>query len=248
MIPRRLLGCLSCLSLFGLSACAPTLNTQQIADTIQQSIIKQGGISLKGVICPDRIKPATGQSFECFGELDTGKAVAIAVKQVDSQGTVTWDVPSVRGLLNLTKLETELQNAIKAETGVQPKVQCGSPFRSAKPGESFECKVLAQVAKKAGQKAATPVAQPSAKAGAKKKEPPDTILVSINSEGNVDWQQVFKAPVPIAKANDAESEKAANTEAEADPAKATKPASPAPPAQASADDFLNQPGATDSFD
>ncbi len=248
MSPMPRLQLLCWFSLVGLTACAPTLNTKQIEEIIQQSIIKQGGISLKGVTCPDRVKPAIGQAFECFGDLETGKAVAIAVKQVDNQGTVTWDVPSVKGLLNLEKLETQLQDAIQAETGLHPRVKCGSPYRAIKPGESFACLVFKQAVKKEAKASA----KAEKRAGAKPKEQPDGILVTIDPDGNVNWQEIFRDRTLVAKATDA-----ADPNAPSDPTAAAAAAAAAEPstsggvsapAAASTDDFLNQPGSADGFD
>lgn len=251
-VPQSLRASVLLIGSMLLVACGPTLDTRKVEETIQDAIIKQGGISLKNVYCPARVKPATGQSFECFGELDSGKAVAIPVKQLDDKGTLQWDVPSVRGLLNLARLEVEFQEAIKSETGLQPKIDCGSTYRAARPGESFECKVTKQAVKKAEAKNQKPqLTDKTDKKDAKakqKKEQPDSILVSIDPEGNVNWQQVFQdrtlAAKPATATKPASAPEKPAPESEPEPEKKAPP----PPAQNSAEDFLNQAGATDDFD
>ena len=165
----------------GLVACERGLDTRDIADRIQNQIINEGGISLKSVVCPKQIKPAAGGKFQCVGELDAGTKFAINVTQQDTEGDVIWDFAHTKGLLNLEKLEVDFKEALKRETGEEIKVDCrndpGRSYRSVKPGDSFEC-LLAAAKDKPG----------------KKKQPdnrPNRLLVTIDSERNVSWQQLL---------------------------------------------------------
>ncbi len=241
-LPVCLLSCT-----LALASCGKTLDTAKIEDTIRDSVINQGGTSLKSVICPTEIKPMPGQSFECVGVLESGAGVAIAVTQQDDQGKVQWDVPSVKGLLNMPKLQAVFQEGLQKEGG-QVRVDCASnPYRPAKPGEIFDCKVLKQDNKLAGAKPTLSTAKPSQ---------PDTIQVKVDLSGDVSWQPLI--PVQVAQSPTlANSPKTALSQtASAQPEKAgLPPASPipearsaAPPATKSAEDFLNQPGAADDFE
>ncbi|MCY7273180.1 MAG: DUF4333 domain-containing protein, partial [Phormidesmis sp. CAN_BIN44] len=170
-----------------LTSCEKPLDTAKIQDSIRDSVIKQGGTSLKSVICPTDIKPMAGQTFECTGVLDSGSGVAIAVTQQDAQGTVQWEVPSVKGLLNMSSLQTTFQAGLQKKGG-QVSVDCGSnSYKPAKPGEVFDCKVLRRAS------------QPDAKASqSTSSSQPDSIQVKVDLSGNVSWQpiiQVAQSPV-----------------------------------------------------
>lgn len=219
----------------GLAACAKELDTRDIATRIQDQIVREGGISLKAVVCPTGIKPAPGEEFKCVGELDTGTKFAINIIQGDVEGDVLWDFAHVKGLLNLEKLETDFKAALKSETGDEVKVDCrndpGRSYRSVRPGDSFEC-LLVIAESKPGKKKKTAVR-------------PDRLLVTIDSERNVSWQQIL--PDQAVKPSDVSNQESpdsatspridtANSPAEEVIPKEELPASP--PAQ-TAEDALN---------
>lgn len=193
-----------------LTACSRGLDTAKIAEAIQDEVIKQGGVSLKQVVCPDRVKLESGQTFECVGILASEGNFAIPVTQQDAQGSVRWSVPSVKGLINLVDLQTSIQQALEKEVG-QATIDCGrSTYRAVKPGDRFECKVL----KRGGQATATatpltpkPGNQPGTPASGKpstkgispqKSDQPETIMVMVDPGGNVNWQRVFPGADPKA--------------------------------------------------
>jgi hypothetical protein len=151
----------------------------------------------------------------------------------------------------------QIQTAIKA--GLQPEVgevslDCGGDqaYRAAKPGESFECQL------KKNQPSATP------KDAGKTPTQPEKVVVTIMPSGDISWQRTLplnaklgdiKLGDPKLGSKDAQSpietpKKSGGAEASTLPAN-TLPASPtgqpAPAAAKSADDFLNQSGATDDF-
>ncbi len=229
-----------------LTSCGKTLDTAKIEDSIRDSVIKQGGTSLKSVICPTDVKPMAGQTFECTGVLDSGTGVAIAVIQQDAQGNVQWEVPSVKGLLNMSKLQTTFQEGLQKKEG-QVSVDCGSnSFRPAKPGEVFDCKVLKRT-NKPDAKAIQP-GLPSQ---------PDIIQVKVDLSGDVSWQpiiQVAQSPVGASSPKTASDKIGSNpaVSVQPQPETASSPPpdaqSPAPRAGKSAEEFLNQPGAADNFE
>lgn len=225
-----------------LTACSKTLDNDRIAQSIQQDVIKQGGVSLKTVTCPKHVKLEAGQAFDCIGETDIGYTFTIPVKQQDDQGNVLWDVPNAKGLLNLAKFETIVQQSVQSEIGSRPVIRCGGTYKAVKPGQTFECAV--------DVKQPTPKPQPTdqTKATALKTVPlkptkPDAIVVTIDPESNVNWQRVIPGAVNPASA------KAPTTRATASTAvtQATGTPKAAPPAKGNAEDFLNQPGAADNF-
>jgi hypothetical protein len=239
-----------------LAACAKTIATEAIEQSIQSDVEKQGGISVAEIVCPPRIEPQSGQTFECTGELESGSRFYVVVKQLDDKGTVNWDVPHSRGLLNVSKLETYFQETVGKEAGAKPKITCGSVYRPNKPGDSFECRVANPTPKptaSAKPTATKPVATTQKDQGktskdgkSKPKAPIESILVKVDSDGNVNWQPVEQVPIATTTAKAPTEKTATTTTTAAAPSPAAKK-SPAPPAKSSAEDFLNQPGAFDDF-
>ena len=253
-----------------LTACGPS-ESDRMAQTIQQDVIRQGGNSLKSVVCPQQAKPKAGDTVECTGELDTGYVFTIPVKWKDDKGGFTWDIPNAKGLLNLTKFEGMIQEGVKGEVG-SAVVRCGTTlYRAVRAGEKFDC----QLAVKPGAK---PAAKPEGKSEAKPDQPdgeaapvsppkpslPDKIAVSIDADRNVSWQRLIggepqkpapgatpAAATPAAAATTSASTPAAAipaSESKAAPAPSDSSAKPAPAAQSSAEDFVNQAGASGSFE
>jgi hypothetical protein len=153
-----------------LPGCSRTLNMRQVEAAIQQDIEGRGGIPVKSVECPRKMPIAVGEVFQCQGELAPAGEFTVTVEQQDEYGNVAWDIPSSKGLLNVTKLETLFQEQLGAETESPPVVNCGSVYRVNVPGDSFECKVL--------------------NATTKTQARIEAILVKVDPQGNVSWQQV----------------------------------------------------------
>ena len=246
------------------TGCSQGGEGDRMAQTIQQDVIRQGGISLKTVACPQHLKLQPGETVECTGELDTGYVFTIPVKWKDDKGSFTWEVPNAKGLLNLTKFETLVQEGVKGEIGAAV-VRCGTTlYRAVRAGEKFDC----QVAVKPGAKPApSPETKPAGEEGAIAQDAPppaskpDKIAVSIDADRNVSWQRLIGGeppkPAPGAAANPA-------TQAASDSKPGTAPGSEpklapeaapaggseksAAPAKDSAEEFLNQPGASGKFE
>lgn len=258
-------GGLLLVSLGWMTACSQGDESDRMAQTIQQDVIRQGGISLKTVVCPQHLKPQPGEAVECTGELDTGYVFTIPVKWKDDKGNFTWEIPNAKGLLNLTKFEGMIQEGVKGEIGAAV-VRCGTTlYRAVRPGEKFDC----QVAVKPGAKpAASPEKQPTGEGTIAQDAPPptskpDKIAVSIDADRNVSWQRLIggeppksspgatpaSSPRPQA-ASEPKSAAAAGSESKSGTAAATPDGAekPAAPAKSTAEDFLNQPGASNNFE
>ncbi len=245
---------LAVLGLLSLTACSKTLDNEKIAQTIQQDIIRQGGISLKAVTCPSKIEPKANEAFECIGEMDTGYTFTIPVKQKDDQGSVSWDVPNTKGMLNLAKFETSIQESVQGEVGSRPIIRCGGDgYKPVKPGQIFECKVDVKD-KPAPQNAKpTQAAKPDANgkaSPAKAKQPPKPgkIVVAIDADGNVNWQRVVPGGISQLLPKPVQAQATAQPGGGTASAATNRPAAPPPPAQKNAEDFLNQTGASDQFE
>ncbi|XHX80330.1 MAG: DUF4333 domain-containing protein [Stenomitos frigidus ULC029] len=179
----------------GLVGCTKPLDHLQIENNIRDSVIQQGGVSLKTVSCPNDVQPTADQSFNCLGTLDTGGTFAINVQQKDSQGTVQWDIPSVRGLVNIAKLETLLQETLTSEIRTALRVECGDSYRAVRPGETFDCNVQSAAKPLATKSTKDTIAKAPAaskpKAGATKSATPERIVVTMDAEGTINWQEVL---------------------------------------------------------
>ncbi|NDJ16510.1 DUF4333 domain-containing protein [Myxacorys almedinensis] len=255
------------------AGCGRTLDAANLEATIEEGIAKQGGSSLKSVICPTNVTPAEGHRFECIGVLESGSGFAIPVTQQDDRGSVLWDLPSVRGLLNLAKLQAEIERGLQKEVS-QASVNCGSnPYRAVKPGETFECQIIKRDATSASsskvknrdsqkgdlrnadlklESAEKTTSSPSSSTVAK---PSEKIQITVQSSGDVDWQRIITLPSSTQVATGLASPTPPDATAtkpgavalpEAD--QSAPPPAIAPTSQPSGEDFLNQPGAADDFD
>jgi Domain of unknown function (DUF4333) len=254
-----------------LTACGETLNAVKIEESIQESITQQGGTSLKSVICPQNIRPAEGQVFECVGVLDSGSGFAIPVTQQDSQGGVRWDVPSVKGLLNMDKIQAAVQDGLKKEVG-QVSIDCGTGiYKAAKPGEVFECKLAkrdgnsADPTSSGDQEEVKPDAKSDVKLEAKpgasspiaQANPSGKIQVTIEPSGDISWQRIVEVQVAQASLASSPSPTASPTPNPAQtpdkatpkgsPAESATPTTPTETAGKSAEESLSESG-TDNIE
>lgn len=224
--------------LVSLGSCARTVDTRRIEAAIQQDIETQGNVPVKWVQCPNRVAIAIGESFVCEGELSAGGTFTVQVEQQDELGNVTWMVQNSPALLNLAELEAYFQGALAAETVESPSVDCGSGlYRANAPNATFECQVM--------------------NATARDRSEVEAIVVTTDADGNLTWQQMRRQQIattpatPTASAPGATPATTPTSTAEpasapaADPSPTSDP-NDGPPA-ASAEDFLNRPGALDGF-
>jgi Domain of unknown function (DUF4333) len=238
-MPLMLVGVFS---LIALSSCTPTLDSDNVAAQIQAEL-EQEDLSLKAVVCPERVAIAPQTSFTCTGELDPQGTFPIEVTQTDEQGGVEWEVPNSKGLLNLATIETTIQEAIATEaSGQKPLLDCGGAYRVNQPGDTFECKV-ANVAPLKAEQTETLLLN---------------IVVKLDPQGNITWQQVRRQQTLVTASATASGTSAAGvkpatganpTAASIDSPKPTAQpaATSAPAAGQTAEDFLNNPGAIDDF-
>lgn len=177
MVATVRLGAL--LGLAFLGSCSQNLNMSRIETDIQNDIERQGRrLSLKSVICPDRVEKQAEAYFRCVGELTDGGQFTVNVIQQDDQGTVSWDVPSSKVLINLASLEEKIQDETKAAVGKRLAIDCRDTYRVSRRGDSFECDVVGAGAVAAGRV--------------------DSILVKVTGDGDLEWQEVIISNAPVA--------------------------------------------------
>ncbi|MEO0868431.1 MAG: hypothetical protein AAFY17_08270 [Cyanobacteria bacterium J06642_11] len=144
----------------------------RIEADIQDDIERQGRrLTLKDVICPNRVLKQAEAYFRCVGELPDGGQFTINVIQQDDQGNVVWDVPSSKVLINLASLEEDIQEDIKGAVGKRLSVDCGDTYRINQRGDTFECDVIG-----AGEVSSGRVI---------------SILVKVAPDSNLEWQEVI---------------------------------------------------------
>lgn len=155
-----------------LAACGNRLDTAAIEGAIKADIERQGRrLSLKAVLCPRDVRRQAEAYFRCVGEVDPEGTFTINVTQQDSQGTVTWEVPNSKALLNLPKVEDSIQQGISQVYGKRAQIDCGSTtYRLNQPGDRFECQVVGGITTDTSTIAA--------------------VVISIDSEGNLSWQEM----------------------------------------------------------
>lgn len=165
-----------------LAACSNRLNVTSIEAEIKADIERQGRrLALKAVTCPDDIARQLNSTFRCVGELKPEGTFTINVVQTDSQGTVEWDIPNSKVMLNLVKVENQIQAGLTEAVGKQSVIDCGSEaYRANQAGDRFECQVVGGVT-----------------IGTEQIE---TVLVRVEPDGNLAWQELRQTMQPLAQA------------------------------------------------
>ena len=172
---RLALGGLGCLAL-ALSGCSNRLDTGAVETTLKADIERQGRrLSLNAVRCPSDVTRQAGAYFRCVGELNPEGTFTINVTQQDTQGTITWEVPNSKALLNLPKVEDSIQQGLAKAFGKRALIDCGTAtYRVNLPGDRFQCQVVGGI-----EAEATSI---------------QSVLVSIDPDGNLSWQELRASP------------------------------------------------------
>lgn len=92
---------------------------------------------MQSVNCPATIEEKPGKTYDCEVQSEAGPFVVI-VQPTGEVGKFRW---GTRGLLLLSKLDAFIQQSVTNQGGGKVTVDCGSKARTAKPGETFDCKV-----------------------------------------------------------------------------------------------------------
>ncbi|MGD1855891.1 MAG: DUF4333 domain-containing protein [Leptolyngbyaceae cyanobacterium] len=155
-----------------LGSCTQHLNMSRIENRIQDDIERQGRrLTLKTVICPNRVAKQADAYFRCVGELPDGAQFTINVIQQDNEGNVVWDVPSSKVLINLASLEETIQAETKAAVGRSLAIDCIDTYRASKRGDTFECNVVGTGTVPTGRV--------------------ESVLVKVSGSGDLEWQEIL---------------------------------------------------------
>jgi hypothetical protein len=172
---RLALGGLGCLAL-AVSGCSNRLDTGAVEATLKADIERQGRrLSLNAVRCPSDVTRQAGAYFRCVGELNPEGTFTINVTQQDTQGTITWEVPNSKALLNLPKVEDSIQQGLAKAFGKRALIDCGTAtYRVNLPGDRFQCQIVGGI-----EAEATTL---------------ESVLVKIDPDSNLSWQELRATP------------------------------------------------------
>ncbi len=211
--------------LFGLMTlvgCGRSLDPKVTEKTLKEELVKQGVGTLKQVSCPSDLK--AGQKFDCLGIFESGIGFKIPVEQKGENDKLLWEIPSIKGMLNMNQVMNAIQSELKLGEGA---IDCGTnaTYRMATLGSTFECSLALSSSIADGKAGAKD--EPDTKMATSKdsklptpKEPnkpakePDKIEIAIASSGDVTWQRlvagVAAAGSPVnPKQSETQSEKPA---------------------------------------
>jgi hypothetical protein len=192
-----------------LSACGNRLDTAKVEADIKADIERQGRrLSLAAVNCPTDVSRQTNGYFRCVGQLKPEGEFTINVVQTDSQGTVEWEVPNSTVMLNLAKVENEIQEGLTKAISKRALVDCGSEaYRANQAGDRFECQIVGGV-----------------NAGS---DQINAVLVKVDPDGNLSWQEIRQSSQAVAAASAAPAGAAAAPKTSAAPPAAAPKSAPA---------------------
>ena len=212
---RRWVGLL--LVLMGLAGCGGSVDPKATEKALKEELAKQGVGSLKEVSCPSGMK--AGQKFDCTGIFESGIGFRIPVEQKIEGNSLVWEIPSIKGMLNMNQVMKTMQSELKLGDGA---IDCGtaSTYRMVTLGSTFECTFVATTkpgsdeketkeakaieAKSTDQASELPAVKNADQAAknpdsngldpkkSAKKEP-DKIEIAIASSGDVTWQRLVAA-------------------------------------------------------
>ena len=148
----------------GLAGCTQNLNMDAVKKSVADGVNSQLSLPIASVDCPATRPVKAGDAFECVATPSGGGRLTVGVTQQDGAGNVTWKVLKTEGLLDLQKVEASVRTGLKEQAKVDATVSCGSRWKAAKAGDTFDCQA------KAGEQAVG-------------------IVVSVtDNEGNISWK------------------------------------------------------------
>jgi len=112
-------------------------NVTKIETQITDLVTKAGNLTVQSVNCPTAIDEKSGKTYDCQVQSDIGGFVVV-VQPTGEAGKFRW---GTRGLLLLSKLDAFIQQSVANQGGGKVTVDCGAKSRTAKAGETFDCKV-----------------------------------------------------------------------------------------------------------
>jgi len=163
--------------LLTLTGCFNRLNTTPVEQEIEAEIESQSHrLSIAEMRCPRDVYRQAGAYFRCVAYLRPEGEFTVNVVQQDAQGNIEWDVPNSAVILNMAKVEDQLQQGFAQAFAKRATVNCGPLYRLNQPGEEFECEVVGGVTVEQDQVTA--------------------LVVKVDPEGNLNWYELRRAIAP----------------------------------------------------
>jgi Domain of unknown function (DUF4333) len=261
-----------------LSSCGKTIDTAKIEKLIQEGLVQAGGGAIKSVVCPKDVPQQASKGFVCTGVLDSGNGFDIDVQQKDTEGNVDWKVASIKGLLHMPQVQDAILAGLEKEIGkVELDCPAKTAYYVFKPGDTLECAIKGAIAQakpeadkgkkeeKKDDKKSDDKAAPNAVKPDEKSKEPDKVLITMSPTGELNWQRLTpagpsdgkvvsgKKDLPGAKpdaktAGKPDGVKADGAKADANSEGKAVGETPAPPAGAAGNSFLDDPKALDGLD
>lgn len=187
--------------LLTLTGCFNRLDTTAVEREIEAEIESQSHrLSLAEVRCPRDVYRQSGAYFRCVAYLRPEGEFTINVVQQDAQGSIAWDIPNSAVILNMAKVEDQLQQDFAQAFAKRATINCGDLYRLNQPGEEFECAVVGGVTVEQDQVTA--------------------LVVKVDPEGNLNWYERREAIAPTVPVSNPAGENASAGTPSAPPATA----------------------------
>lgn len=160
------------LGALALGGCGNRLDTAAIEASLKADIERQGRrLALRQVRCPRDVPRQAGAYFRCVGELEPDGTFTINVTQQDTQGTITWEVPNSKVMLNLPRVEETIQRGLSQAFEQQAIVDCGTAkYRPNQAGDQFQCQIVGGLTTDA--------------------DTFEAVVVMVGADGNLTWQEL----------------------------------------------------------
>lgn len=101
-------------------------------------VTKTTTLTVQSVNCPANVEEKAGKTYECEVVSEVGPFTAV-IQPTGQSGQFRW---GTKRLLLLSKLSDFIQKSVQGQGGGKVTVDCGAKARPAKPGDTFECKVV----------------------------------------------------------------------------------------------------------
>lgn len=109
-----------------------------IENQVKQLVSASGDLTIQAVNCPANIREQAGSSYDCQVQSNIG-AFVVVVQPTGQAGKFRW---GTRGLLLVSRLAPLIEKNFETAGNGTVTVDCGAAVRTAKAGETFDCKVV----------------------------------------------------------------------------------------------------------
>lgn len=109
-----------------------------IENQVKALVAELGELTVQSVNCPANLNEQSGNSYDCQVQSNVGSFVVV-VQPTDQTGKFRW---GTKGLLFISKLAPLIEKNFASAGNGKVNVDCGATVRTAKAGETFDCKIV----------------------------------------------------------------------------------------------------------